>query len=111
MTGPSEYAYVASVLELQRLRSRFIVGEALANTCPTDSAWLELMEDPDVVDSIASFAEILDAMTSSIDEEALTPEEVARRAAPHQARAMEALSLVAEKLGVDPVDLAAVLVY
>lgn len=111
---PSEpqltYAALAATMELSRLRSALLVGAALAEQFPTEEAWWGLVSDPEYVESLNALAEVLnDIKTDSQLLEAMTPESVAEAADKHHARAVEAIEVVADRLGVSPDDLLAVL--
>lgn len=93
---------VAVMLYLSRLRSEAILGQALAKHFPTTEAWEGFMADPIVHEEIQSFAGVVeDIRSGQASALALTPEVVAELAAPHMTRALEALSLTAERLGID----------
>jgi hypothetical protein len=102
------YAAVAVTLELSRLRSSLRVGMALVQRFPQEDDWWALLDDPEIIDSLNALAEVVNDMRVDTAE-ATTAEEVAAGVAAHHDRAVEAVSLVAEVLGVPSEDLLAVL--
>lgn len=104
------YAALAATMELSRLRSTLLVGAALAARFPTDEDWWDLVSEPEYVESLNALAEVLnDIKKDSQVLEAITPESVAEAADKHHTRAVEAIEVVADRLGVSPDDLLAVL--
>lgn len=112
--GPElTYAAIACTLELSRLRSMMLVGMALVDKCPTEEAWWGLLSDPEYIESLNSLAEIINDMQldANFYASADTPDGTARAAEHHHERAIEAISVVADRLGIPPEDLISVLVH
>lgn len=112
--GPElTYAAIACTLELSRIRSMMLVGMALVDKCPTEETWWGLLSDPEYIESLNALAEIINDMQVDANFFAAsdTPDGTARAAENHHARAVEAVSVVADRLGIPPEDLISVLVH
>ena len=111
--GSEESAPVLSVpalsmtLFLSQLRAQVIVGVSLAEKFPTDAEWWALTQDEEYVASLNALAEIMNDVVTDSPE--LTPQEVAKAASNHYARAAESVELISEFLGVASSDLLTVL--
>jgi hypothetical protein len=106
----SVYGSLALLLYLSRLRSEAIVGRALAETFPTEADWEGFTQDPNTVEELSAFADVVLDMRSGQVSPSLTPQDVEAMAKPHLSRAMESVELMAEKLGIRTEDLIAALV-
>jgi len=105
------YAALAATMELSRLRSTLLVGTALVSRFGTEEAWWDLVSDPEYVESLNALAEVLNDIRSDVTVlDSVTPEDVAEAADRHHERAIEAVQVVADKIGVPVEDLLNVLV-
>lgn len=88
------------------------VGVALNELCPTEADWTALLDDPDVQQEIAAFATVMDEIRTQamngLDAGLVALE---RAGAQHHGRAVEAVTLLADRLGVPPDDLVSILLH
>lgn len=99
------HAFYAMILDMQRARSTWLVGMALATKFPDEEDWEALLQDPDFLDTAESLAEVVDDVRTLSAMGGVTPEAVAEAVSQHHGRAIEAVEPLSERLGVDPNDL------
>lgn len=103
-------AVYQGILQLIAVRSLFLVGMALASKFPTEDDFHELLRSEDFIDAMSAFAEVkTDIALQSAVGEAVDRDAVAQAAADHQQRALEAVEVLSDRLGVAPEDLISVL--
>lgn len=104
-------AVIALVLELSELRSRALVGQALAARFHSEADWLAFINSTAFVELVDEFAQcVADIRTTVAFGPVITPETVQQAIAQHYGRALDAVGELAVDLNVDGADLLAVLV-
>lgn len=105
------YAALAVTLELSRLRSTLLVGTALVSRFPEEEDWWGLTQEPEYVESVNSLAEVLSDIQADVStDDGATPDAIAAAAERHHQRALEAVEVLAERLGVPAEDVLTVLI-
>lgn len=95
-----------TILHLTYLRSSYLVGEALANHYPTEDAWEEAVNSPNFADSVGDFHLIVD----DIEAETSDPASLLELTDNHYGRAIDAVTDLADHLGVPAADLVHILI-
>lgn len=106
------YTQFGIILHLSWLRSAIAVGVALNELAPTEDDWAELCNDPTFLEEMQAFADVIEDIrkqTAAGLDVGLAALE--RAGSQHHGRAIEAISVTAERLGVPPEDLLAILLH
>lgn len=94
-------------IRLSQLRSAVRVGLALAEKFPTEEAWEEELNKPEVQENLQAVAEIITDVQLDLDES--TPEKALQNVENHYDRAAEALLPLCERYEIAPEDLLVVM--
>lgn len=108
--APVSPAVPALLLHLSYLRRSAIVGRALAEVFPTEADWLGAVNDPAFRTAVVRFAQVID----TVREQAVLAagaEDALELGAQHYDAAIEAVSELAERIGVAVDDLLTVALY
>lgn len=104
-------ATIAVVLHLSWLRSAAKVGMALAVTYPGEDEWQAFLNAPELMETIDELAPVIADIRAAAELGTdLSPEQVQLAVEQHYGRALDAVEVLAERLGIAPADLLAVLV-
>lgn len=93
-------------LHLLAVRSAVLVGIYLNERFPTEELFMDFLNSDETIEGLEAFAEARDdVLAVAIKQDTVTPESVAEAVTTHHPRALEAIDVLAERIGVTPEDL------
>jgi hypothetical protein len=98
------YGGTALLLQYSYLRSSWIVARALAEAFPTEEAWLNALNEPELQEAMDSFGQVIEEIQRDLGTMP-SPEAMIKLGEQHSGRAMECIEAFAERIGVSPRDL------
>lgn len=97
---------VEYVLHLLAVRSAVRIGVMLNENFPDEEALAEFLNSQETIEGLQAFADARDDIASiALSGNEIDPERLARAVEAHQPLAVEAIDLLAERIGVNPADL------
>lgn len=93
-------------LHLMAVRSAVVVGVFLNERFPTEEAFMDFLNTDDTMDGLQAFVDAReDILSIAVQQGTLTPDALVAAVSEHHPRALEAIDLLAEQIGVQPQDL------
>jgi hypothetical protein len=97
---------VKYVLHLLAVRSAVRVGIMLNENFPDEETLMNFLNSEETLEGLQAFADAKDDIAQlAVQDAELDPERLAKAIEAHQPRAVEAVDLLAERIGINPADL------
>lgn len=94
------------VLHLLAVRSAIKVGIMLNENFPDEDTLMSFLNSEETLEGLQAFADAKDDIAQlAVQDAELDPKRLAKAIEAHQPRAVEAVDLLAERIGVNPADL------
>jgi hypothetical protein len=108
VAAPEPVGALALLLHLSYVRSLYAVGQALWTQFPTEREWAAALASPEFITLVSQLAELI-ARIKAV--KSLNTFELEALAEQHYAAALDAATLIADDLAVDPRDLVNLLIH
>lgn len=104
ISGPDPLSTIELFNAMSEARTMGILTNALAMQFPTEAEWTAFTNDPDVVECIENFTEVIRDMRATLPQvgNLFTTEQLQEAVTEHYSRALDEIESLAEKIGVEP---------